>query len=68
MIDVGLTREEIVKKVLAIPKIIQILNNKQIEKTIYIKDKIINFICVGKTTRHCNSFSSQSILFKTGSK
>ena len=44
MIDVGLTREEIVKKVLAIPKIIQILNNKQIKKTIYIKDKIINFI------------------------
>ena len=44
IIDIDLPQKEIVKRVLTIPKIIQILEGKQIKKTIYIKNKIINFI------------------------
>ena len=44
VVNIDMTQTEIVKKALAIPKISQILNNKQIKKTIYVKNKIVNFI------------------------
>ena len=39
-----LGHQDLIKKALAIPKISQILNGKQIKKTIYVKNKIVNFI------------------------
>ena len=44
VVNIDMTQTEIIKKALAIPKISQILNGKQIKKTIYVKNKIINFI------------------------
>lgn len=44
VVNIDMTQTEIIKKALAIPKISQILNGKQIKKTIYVKNKIVNFI------------------------
>ena len=44
VVNIDMTQDEIIKKILTIPKISQILNSKQIKKTIYVKNKIINFI------------------------
>ena len=44
VVNIDMTQVEIIKKILTIPKISQILNSKQIKKTIYVKNKIINFI------------------------
>ena len=44
VVNIDMTQTEIVKKALAIPKISQILNNKQIKKTIYVKNKIVNIV------------------------